>query len=98
MFCECRRVGSSVAYVDGVVEVQLARTPVIVQPISDVGVLLELQQRDAGADGMDRPGGNEEKIAGGDRTPIDELLDRAVERGAAQLLGRNLALEPETDG
>src|SRR3546814_9007970 len=58
---------------------QLARTSVIIKPISDVAVLLNLDQRDSCADRVDCPGRKVEKVSGPHFVPCQQLLDRAVD-------------------
>jgi tRNA-specific 2-thiouridylase len=68
------------------IEVQFARTAVIIQPVGDIAVLLDFDQANAGADGVDRAGGNVEEIARSRRMPFEQVLDGAIERGGAHRL------------
>jgi fructokinase len=79
----------------GIVEVKLTRPAVIVEPVGDVGVLLELDQRQTAPDRVDRARRNEEEIPRTDGAPIEKVFDRPVKRGAAQFPGRNVALQPK---
>ena len=58
-----------------VVEVERARPAVIVKAISDIDVLLHLDQRQAGTDRVNCTGGRIEHITGRDRMPCDQCLD-----------------------
>ncbi len=70
--------GSGDGNLDGLVQVQFARAAVIVQPIRDIGMLLDFAQSKSTADGVNRAGGNEESIAGLHLDPIEQLLDLAA--------------------
>src|SRR6185437_4843942 len=76
---------------------ELTRPSIIKEPISDVAVLLEFEQRNSSADCVDRAGRNENEISAPDRSPIDQRLDRTVERRRAELVLRNPALQPEAE-
>ena len=82
---------------DAVVEMQLARAAVVVEPVGHVGILLEFEQRNAPADRVDRAGRDHEEVAGAHRPPVHQLLDRAIERGGAKLVRRNGALQAEAE-
>src|SRR5437773_5511884 len=58
-------IGCAQAFID----MQLARAAIIVQPVSDVGILLDLAQCDPGADGVNRARWNEVGLARTDRNP-----------------------------
>src|SRR5260221_12000861 len=77
---------------------QLAWAAVVVEPIGDVGVLLELQERNAAADRVDRTRRHHEEVSGANRPPVHQLLDRAIERSGAELGRRNGVLQSETEG
>ena len=81
----------------GLVEMELAGSAVIVEPVGEVEILLDLDQRDAAADGVDRAGGRIEDVALAHRPPVEQPLDAAVERGGAQRVARDLAGQPEPD-
>ena len=50
-------------------------------------MLLNLAQGESGADGVDRSGGDEKRVAGGGVEPLEQVFDLAGERGFAQLAG-----------
>src|SRR6187402_689564 len=77
---------------------KVARAAIVEQAVCDVGVLLELQQRNSPADRVDGPGGDVEKIAGLHRPPVNERLDRSVERGLPELLAADFARQAQADG
>src|SRR5437764_4544425 len=82
---------------DTVIEVKFAWSAVIVEAIRYVRILLELEQRDSGADRVDRARRNEDEIAGCDGTPLHQLLDRAVERGCTQMIFANGSLHTQPE-
>ena len=65
---------------------QFARAAVVVEAIGHVAVLLDLDQADAGADGVDRPRRDVEEIARFDPVPFEQVLDPAIERSGTQFL------------
>ena len=71
---------------------------VVVDPEGGVGVLLDLGDEDAGADGVDGAWQDEERIALLHRHPVQHLADGAVLRPAAELLRRDLPGKAEVDG
>src|SRR5579863_735193 len=75
---------------------KLARAAVIVEPISDVGMLLDFAQREAAADGVDRAGRDEERIACFHLYPVEQSFDLTADRNFAQSLGADGFAE--TDG
>src|SRR5689334_25231640 len=76
---------------------QFARATEVVEPVSDVRVLLNLQQGDPAADGMDRTRRHEEEVPTAGSPPVHIFLDRPAERRLAQLLRRKAMLQPEPD-
>ena len=66
-------------------EMQLARAAIVIEPVGDVAVLLDLDQTDPGSDRVDRSCRDVEKVAGLDRMPGHQRLNLAVDCGAAHL-------------
>src|SRR5207249_2584928 len=87
--------GGQIRRLQRAVEVQLAWTAVIVETVRDVRVLLDLAERDARADGVNRPRRDEIRLAGMDRNPAQQPLDSAAQGRCAQLFGADRLLEPE---
>jgi hypothetical protein len=58
-----------------VLDVKLAGTTVIPEPVCDVRVLLDLADDDAGTDGVDRSRRNKHRISWLDFMPSQEILD-----------------------
>ena len=92
-----RRPGAGVRHRHRLVEMELARAAVIVEPVGEVDILLDLDQRDAAADGVDRAGGRIEEVALRRRPPIEQAFDAAVERGLAERRPGNFAGQAEPD-
>ena len=86
--------GSPLATAIALVEMQLARAAVVVEPVGDVRVLLDLDERAAAADRVDGVRRDVEEVARRDRVPVEHVLDRAVERGGAHRFGVDRALNP----
>src|SRR3546814_11455915 len=74
---------------------QFARTAVIIEGIGAIDVLLHLDERQAGADGMDGPRWIVEEIAGASGSPVKHRLDASVQRSSPQRVG--IARLPKTD-
>jgi hypothetical protein len=94
---EARGIGAAARDGDTIVEVQLTGTAVVVEPIGDIRILLQLEQGQAAADGMDGSRRHQEEIAAGCRTPIDQLLDLSIEGGEPQFLPGYLTPKAEPD-
>src|SRR3546814_38502 len=77
------------------IEMQFARTAVIIEAIGAIDVLLHLDERQAGADGMDGPRWIVEEIAGASGSPVKHRLDASVQRSSPQRVG--IARLPKTD-
>ena len=76
---------------------KFARAPVIVQPIGHVGVLLDLDDTDAGPDRMYGICGDVEEVARFDVMPGKQIHDRPILRAALHLIARNGALETDSE-
>src|SRR5439155_12170588 len=61
------------------------------------GILLEFEERDSGADRVDRARRNEDEVAGRDGPPVDQLLDRPIERRRAQNVAVDFAFQTEPE-
>src|SRR5262245_37441165 len=57
-------VGAEVADTDAVFKMQFTRAAVVVEPVGDVGGLLNFAESQATADGVDCSGGYEKSVAG----------------------------------
>ena len=68
---------------DRLVEMQLARPAVVVKAVGDVGILLDLDQAQPGADRVNGACRNVEEIAWPDRVPFQQPFDAAVKSGLA---------------
>jgi hypothetical protein len=91
-------VGGEVGDGEGFVEVEFAGAAVVVEAVGDVGDLLDFAEDEAGADGVDGSGGDEERLAGGDGAPVEEGLDFAREGGLAEASGWDGFAKAEGDG
>src|SRR3990167_5319340 len=67
------------------IQVKFARPSVVIKPVSNVAVLLKLDQRDTGADRVDGPGRNVEEVSGPHFVPCQQLLDRTVDSRRPEL-------------
>ena len=76
---------------------QFALPAVVEQAECRVAALLNFGEHDAGADGVDGAGRDEDDVAFRDRAPLDEVGDRAVPDRGAQLLRRELLLQSDGD-
>ena len=82
---------------DAVVLVQFTLTAVVEQAECRVAVLLNFGEHDAGADGMNRPGGDEDRIACRDGAPMKQVDDRPVPDRRMQFLRRDPVRQPDAD-
>ena len=80
----------------GLVQMQFARAAVVVEPIGDVGVLLDFTQREPAADGVNCAGGDEKSVARLHFHPVQQLLDFAAQRCRSQTLAADWF--PKSDG
>ena len=78
--------------------VDLARPPVVPQPVRHVGILLDLAEHDPRADGMHRVRRNQIRLARPHRCPAQQMLHLARARGLPQPLAREGLAEPHGDG
>src|SRR5205809_1160915 len=97
MLRKASRIGFGAGDRDRIVEMQRARAAIIVKAVRHVRILLEFEQRKAASDRMDGARRNKQDIARRNRPPVDQLLDRAVERSGAQFVPRCLASEAQAD-
>src|SRR3546814_11530903 len=74
---------------------QFARTAVIIEAIGAIDVLLHLDERQAGADGMDGPRWILEELAGASGPPVKHRLDASVQRSSPPRVG--IERLPKTD-
>ena len=81
---------------DTCIQMQFARTAIVIEPVGNVAVLLNLDQTDPGTDRMDRAGRNIEEIAGPDLVPFEQLLDRTVQCGGADLISTGTLEKPDS--
>src|ERR1039458_4842338 len=72
--------------------------PVIPQPVSDIGILLDLAQHNPGADRVHRVRRGEIGFPGLHRHPVDELFDLARPRRFPQMVARDWLPKPQRDG
>src|SRR5258708_36040366 len=79
------------------IEMQLARAAIIVQPVGDVGILLDLAEGDPGADGVNRARWNEVGLARTNRNPAQPLLDLSAQRRRPQRFFADRPREAEGD-
>ena len=71
--------------------------PVVVEAISDVGILLQLVEDDARTDRMDRSGGNEDDIARVDLDAPQIVLQPGLGDGLSNFVLGGLLLQPIDD-
>ncbi len=76
---------------------KLAWAAEVVKAIGDVGILLDFEEREAGADRMDCAGGRVEAVSRFHLPPVDQLDDASVEGGSAHSVSRDRFLEPDAD-
>ena len=72
-------------------------TAVIIEPIGDVGGLLHLADETPRADGVHRTRRKEIRVPLPHGYPVQDLHERIVRDPAAQLLGRDVAVEPDVN-
>src|SRR6185369_684268 len=94
---ERRHIGYGLADGDAFIQMQLARAAIIVKAIGEIDILLDLDQRQAGANRMNRAGRRIEDIAGFHRLPEQLVLNRSVERRLAKLLTRHHLAHAKAD-
>src|SRR5258705_10935076 len=63
---------------DAIVDVQFTLSAVVEQAECRVAALLNLAEHDAGAEGVNGAGRNEDDIAFRNRTPLNQINDRAI--------------------
>jgi hypothetical protein len=80
------------------VNVQLAVAAVVVEAVGEVGLLLTFEEDDAGADGVDGAGVDEDEVAGFDGELIEQRLQSVVVDGGADIFGGDAGAESESDG
>ena len=91
------RMPASVRHLHAFIQMQFARPAVVIEAVGHVGVLLDLAEHDAGADGVHRMRRSEVRLAGLHRNPVHELLDLAGARRPPQPLARDRLAEPQRD-
>src|SRR3981081_743830 len=77
-----------VGHGDAVVFVQFARTAIVEQAEGRVAMLLNFGEHDAGADGVDGAGRDENDVAWRRRAPINQIDDRTIPDRRPQFLRR----------
>src|SRR5437867_9144568 len=87
------RVGNGYAIVD----VQFTRSVIIEQAERGVAALLNFGQHDAGAEGVNGAGGDEDDIASRNWTPLNQVDDRAVGDRRPQFLWRHPVIQTDAD-
>lgn len=78
------------------IEMQFARTPIIIEPIGHVVVLLDFHQRHPASNRMHRSRGYIIEAAPLDRFPFHQRLDASIQRGIAQFLARQILYGADT--
>src|SRR5512138_3128085 len=76
---------------------QFAPSAEVEQPECSVAMLLNFGEHNAGAQGVDRAGWNEDDVAFRHRSPLHQVNDRAVSDRSPQLLGRYPILQANAD-
>ncbi|KXU29271.1 hypothetical protein A0J57_24335 [Sphingobium sp. 22B] len=79
------------------VEMQFARTPIIIEPISHVIILLNFHQHHAAAYRMHCSGGYLVEAARLYGFPLHQCFNAAVMSGGAQFLGRKIPTHADTE-
>ncbi len=87
------RIDSPICDLDGLVQMEFTRTTVVVQTISNIGILLYFDERNTCTDGMDSTRRYVEEIAFLDRMPHEQIFNRAVYCGSYQCFSVNWDLE-----
>ena len=80
-----------------IVDVQFTLSAVVEQAECRVAALLNLGEHDAGADRVDGAGRNEDDIAFRNRTPLNQINDRAIRDRRAQFLWRDPPVQADAD-
>jgi len=88
-------MAAEIRHLQGLIEMQLTRAAVIVEPVGDIAILLDLAERETGANSVHRACGHKERIARLRRTPVQQLFDLARERRGAHALARERPLETQ---
>ena len=78
---------SEVGHCNGFLDMKFAFTPVIEQTECRVAPLLEFCNNETGANCVNRPGGHQNRVVCRHRAPSNEIGDRPIVDGRAQLLG-----------
>ena len=91
------RIRFGVTHRQAIIQMQFARSSIVVEPVGDVFILLHLDQGDAAADGVDRAGGYVVEASASDRLPVDHLFDRSVERGGPKGVGADFARQADAE-
>ena len=86
---------SGVGHDDGIFDVKFTLPAGIEQPECRVAALLKFGNDEPGADRVNSAGGHENDVARRHRMPHDQIGDRAVVDGLAQLLRRQASTEAE---
>jgi len=88
-----RNIGDCYAIVD----VQFTLSAVVEQAECRVAALLNLRQHDAGAESVDGAGRNEDDITFRNRTPLNQINDRAIRDRRAQFLWCDPSIQADAD-
>ena len=70
--------------------------PIVIEAVGDIDILLDFSQRDPCANRMNGAGRNEIAVAWRDGLPVDDLLDRTIQRSCAKSFRGHLPLEADT--
>src|SRR5437899_2791496 len=80
-----------------IVYVQFTVSAVVEQAECGVAALLNLGEHDAGAERVDGPGRNEDDIAFRNRTPLNQINDRAIRDRRVQFLWCDPSAQADAD-
>jgi len=92
-----RRPGPEIADRYSMIEMQLAATAVIEQSICNIGMLLDLAQRNSRADRVHRSSRNKECVAGRGIVPLEQVFDLTGFRRRPELFGSDWVAKPGGD-
>lgn len=91
------RVRRAPGHGEPLLEMQFARAAIIIQPVSDIAVLLHFEQADSAADRVHRVGRNVEEVSSGPFMPGQHALDGSMERRGSHRLGIDRFAETRGD-
>ena len=88
-------MAAQIRHLQRLIEMEFARAPVIVEPVRDIAILLDLAERQTRANGVYRAGRHKEAVARLRSIPMQQPFDLARKRRRAHSLAGERLLETE---